>query len=113
LSKELKSQEEIALFKQYIWKLLKYPVIQLICMTPGTLNRFLKTVIKEDVPMMSAIQLIFTALQGILYALAYGYTTQVKNALYDTYLKFCCCHNNLNNSDPMVKSRKSSEISDF
>ena len=113
LSKELKSREELELFKQYIWKLLKYPIIQLICMTPGTLNRFLKTVLNEDLPMISAIQLIFTALNGILYALAYGYTTQVKSALYESYMKICCCKKqNLNNSEPMIKSRKSSEYTD-
>ncbi len=91
---------------------MKYPVIQIICMTPGTLNRFFKTVLKEDIPVMSAIHLIFTALNGILYALAYGYTKQVKSALYESYLKVCCCKQpNLNNSEPIIKSRKSSEYS--
>jgi hypothetical protein len=91
LDKELYSKEEKALLSKYIWKLLRYPLIQVICMGPGTLFRFCEVFLNQEITTLSTIHLIFTCSQGILYALAYGFTTQVKEVLKEMVLFICCC----------------------
>jgi hypothetical protein len=91
LGKELHSKEEKELLSKYIWKLLRYPLIQIICMGPGTLLRFSEVFLHKEITILSTIHIILTCGQGILYALAYGFTTQVKEVLKDICLFICCC----------------------
>lgn len=109
LNKQFTSKQERALVRGYIWKLLRYPIIQIICVFPGSINRFLQVVIDYDLPALQFLQLIFSLSQGLLYAIAYGYTTQVRKALLEsmrTYFPCLCC------MYPIRKESESSERSD-
>ena len=76
-------------------------------MGPGTLFRFCELFLNKEFTVLSTIHLIFTCSQGILYAIAYGFTTQVKEVLKE---KLCCCRKtelsvqNVSNETSSVKT---------
>lgn len=102
LDLEMKSQEEKELVKKYMWKLLRYPIIQAICLLPASINRFVKTFLKKQFFILDLLHMIFVITQGLCYAINYGYTPQVRNAIYETFTNCYCCD---------VKSRRQSESS--
>jgi hypothetical protein len=109
LDKEMHSREERELVKKYMWKLIRYPIIQAICLFPGSINRFLRIFLGIDYEVLSILHLIFVILQGFFYAIAYGYNPQVGNALYETFLScYCCRVASRTQSESSLKSRHSS-----
>jgi hypothetical protein len=115
LTKELQSKEEKQLLSKYIWKLLKYPLIQVICMGPGTLFRFFQVALSMEIKGLSVVHILFTCSQGILYALAYGFTTQVKEVLKELISCVYCRKDNIVESDEKSNSsrKESSNNSDY
>jgi len=94
LNRHFVSIEEQQMIKGYIWKLLRYPFIQIICILPGTINRLMQIIWNRNNATLQVFQLIFTTLEGLLFAIAYGYTTQVKSTLSENlnrYFYYCPC----------------------
>lgn len=91
LSRVSNTEKEREMLNRYHKKIMVYPIIQTICIMPGTIFRFLQVVLDINIIELQNIQMIFTMLQGFLYAIVYGFTTQVRKALYGTFEKFLCC----------------------
>jgi hypothetical protein len=91
LNKEMSSPQERDLAKKYIYKLLQYPIIQVVCLIPGSLSRTWQLFFDKPIFWLEVCHLIFVNIAGLCYAVAYGYTPQVKTTLYEN-LK--CCKNN-------------------
>jgi hypothetical protein len=75
---------------KYIWKLLRFIVIQIICVSPGTINRLLQIFFDIQVYEIEVLQLFMVVSQGFLFALAYGFNSQVKKVLLGTCGIYCC-----------------------
>ena len=90
----------------YIWKLLRFLVIQVICISPGTINKLL-LIFDVEVYGLEILQLVMVVSQGFIFAIAYGYNPQVRAVLYKTCAIYCCgcCICNC------LKSRRESESS--
>jgi hypothetical protein len=106
LDKNFTSREEREITKRYIWKLLRYPIIQAILIIPSTINRFLQIIDKES-EILQTIHVYFVASQGLIYAIAYGYNSQVINRLVKTFKVYCYCCPCL-----FSTSRSSSDVSE-
>lgn len=92
LNKLYNNEEEKELISRYIYKLIKYPIIQVICLIPATINRIIYVFLKETFFPIQVISMCFLASQGLLYAIAYGYNTQVREILRKSLKKtFKCC----------------------
>jgi hypothetical protein len=75
---------------KYIWKLLRFIVIQIICVSPGTINRLLQIFFDTQVYELEILQLFMVVSQGSLFAIAYGYNSQVKKVLLGTCILYSC-----------------------
>ncbi len=116
LNRESSSQNEREMINKYHKKLMIYPLIQIICIMPGTIYRFIYIVLNHDIFFIQLIQMIFTLLQGFLYAIVYGYTAQVRKALKGTFENlFCCCRKKRKESGSSMNSQRLNErtYSDF
>ena len=70
LNKEFISPQEKELAKKYIWKLIRYPLIQIICIFPGTIDRLLEVFFHKQVHFLKVLHLICILVQGIAYGIA-------------------------------------------
>jgi hypothetical protein len=90
LDKNFTTKEEREITRRFIWKLLRYPIIQAICIIPSTINRFLQ-IIDHESEVLQTIHVYFVASQGLIYAIAYGYNPQVRSRLVRTFRMYCYC----------------------
>jgi hypothetical protein len=91
LNRQIDTEREREVLSRYYKKMMIYPFIQIICIIPGTINRFLQIFLNRDIYVLQMIQILFTMMQGFLYAVVYGYTNQVRKALYGTFENVCRC----------------------
>lgn len=111
LNRELKSKEEQELAKKYMWKLIRYPVIQTVCIIPASISRFLEVFFDiKGILVLQYTHMIFVILQGFFYALAYGFTPQVRLAIMESLKKvFCLSNMTRKESQSSIKSSKYSD----
>jgi len=117
LNRESHSEIERERLNRYHKKLMIYPIIQIVCIFPGTINRFLEIFLNKSIYALQMGQIIFLLLQGFLYAIVYGYTNQVKIALRRSFENICqcCCVNRNGDSVISANTQKLNEgtISNF
>lgn len=94
--------------KKYIYSLISYFVIQIICILPATINRLYQLVNKENLQSLQIMQSVFDCSQGLLYSIVYGLNPTVKEAIKSSLQN---CFKNKNNS--IVNSRKETEDDDL
>ena len=96
LNRQIVTEREKEILNRYYKKMMIYPVIQIICILPGSINRFLQIFFNKDIFELQMIQMVFTMMQAFLYAIVYGYTYQVRKALDKTFENVCgCCFYNI------------------
>lgn len=78
LNKNFNMKEERERIHRYIIKLLWYPMIQILCVFPGTINRFLSIFYDVDLYTLQVLHLYFMVSQGFIYAISYGFIPQVR-----------------------------------
>jgi hypothetical protein len=108
LDKNYVTREEREITKVFIWKLLRYPFIQALCIFPSTINRLCQIFFDYENIVLQKTQIVFVSLQGLIYAIAYGYNPQVRQRLMKTFRAYCYCCICLFPSG----SRRGSDISD-
>jgi len=91
------SRVEKEKISKFIFKLIQYPAIQIICILPATINRLVYEFYGEYNSYVEFVCLIFISIQGICYAICYGYNPQVRTALIQSFTK-CCKKNSLDES---------------
>jgi hypothetical protein len=80
------SGEKRVIVTKFIHKLITYPIIQMVCVTPATINRITFIAFGYNL-YFELFALIFLTLQGCAYAITYGFNPQVRNALYATFCR--------------------------
>lgn len=98
------TQEEKELTSRYIWKLARYVLIEIICTTPQTISRIVFISTGEFNFLVQLISLFFISIQGILYAIAYGYNPQVRLTLRNSFLSFCRCTKKRNSTESFLST---------
>jgi hypothetical protein len=78
--------ERLAIVSRFMNKLITYPIINIVCFIPATINRII-FLIFGYIPVFQLFALIFLTLQGFAYAITYGFNPQVRNALYTTFFR--------------------------
>lgn len=63
--------------KGFIWKLMLYPIIIVVCWIWGTINGIHDHSF-ERIFWLTACQTLFSGLQGFFNSMIYGFTSQVK-----------------------------------
>jgi len=88
--REVNHASDLDLVQKVTSKLKWYPIIQIICLIPGTINRTYDMLTDEQSFELTLIQAIFDYLSGFLFAIVYGLNPSLKNAIYKC-IRFCCC----------------------
>ncbi len=102
------SLDEKKKIRAFSCKLIRFPIIQIICVIPGTVNRFIAIFYtSSNIPVLQSLQLYFTLTEGLLFAIAYGYNDNVRSILVNTIEKYCCCRNNIYRVDSEKSSLRS------
>jgi len=78
--------ERLVIVSRFMNKLITYPIIHIVCFIPATINRII-SLIFGNIPVFQLLALIFLTLQGLAYAITYGFNPQVRNALYTTFCR--------------------------
>ncbi len=82
--------------KIYIYSLISYFLIQIICILPGTINRLFQSITDERITCLDFIQSIFDCSQGLAYSVVYGFNPTVKESLRKSFNNIFKITNNSN-----------------
>jgi hypothetical protein len=81
------SGQKYVIVSRFVTKLITYPLIQIVCWLPATLNRLVFDFSGCYNLYLQLLALLFVSSQGLAYAIAYGFNPQVRSALYGTFCK--------------------------
>lgn len=90
LEKNYTDKTEKEIIYKYIKKIRLYPMIQVMCMIPCTLNRFIQ-LFGQHFIIFDYLIVIFFSIQGFLYALVFGFNPFIKDRLKEFFQKYCNC----------------------
>ena len=79
--------EKYIIVARFVKKLITYPMIQIICWIPATINRLIFNLSGSYNLYLELFALVFLTSQGLAYAIVYGFNPQVRNALYSTFCR--------------------------
>lgn len=89
LNNELRTDKEK--LKKYTNKLIWYPVIQIICLLPATVNRIIFLINPtNNTPTLDIIQAAFDSMTGFMFAIVYGFNPSVKESIKEVFAYICC-----------------------
>jgi hypothetical protein len=91
LSRLSVNDEEKIIIRKLVFKILRYPCIQLLCMLPPTLNHIIDRVTGSHNYVLYVVYILFVSSQGLFYSIAYGYNMPVLIAIGDLCNKVFCC----------------------
>ncbi len=109
LEKNYTNKTEKELIYKYIKKIRLYPMIQVMCMIPCSLNRLIQ-IFGLHLEFFDYLIVIFISIQGFLYGLVFGFEPIIKDQLKEFFQKCCkCCLDD----DPEKKGKEelSAELS--
>lgn len=99
LKRDKLSSEENTLVNKYIYRLLQFPLIQLVIVFPQTLAKFLSSMGYADA-VYANITVCLLVVQGIFYTMSYGLNNQIKKDIKELLcLCFCCKKVEVESSD--------------
>lgn len=81
------SGQKYVIVSRFVTKLITYPLIQIICWLPATLNRLVFELSGSYNLYLQLFALVFVLSQGLAYAFVYGFNPQVRSAVYATFCK--------------------------
>ena len=91
IRKEINHEEDLVLVEKFTSKLKWYPIVQIICLIPGTINRIYNMCTDQNNFELTLLQAIFDYLSGFLFAIVYGFNSSIKKAIYKCLFMLCCC----------------------
>ncbi len=89
---KIKNHDNKEAISRYIWLLVRYPLIQIICVLPITINRIVFFINGSYSTPIEVTALLFNSIQGLAYSIGYGYTDKVKSTLLECLDKVFCCN---------------------
>jgi Na+/proline symporter len=85
-----KTEKEVVY--KYIRRIRIFPVIQVCCMIPGTLSRFLQ-LFGLSHPIFDYFNVIFISMQGLLSSIVFGFNPIIKSKIKEMFQTCCnCCY---------------------
>jgi len=93
IRKEVNSRSDRERVDKITSKLKWYPIVQIVCIIPGTINRIYNLVLEDDSFILTLLQAIFDYSSGFLFALVYGLNPTIIKAIKELFSKCfpCCC----------------------
>jgi hypothetical protein len=85
------NRAEKDVIRRLVFKILRYPVIQFICLLPPTINKIIDATSGGHNFILWVVHIIFIALQGFFYSIAYGYNRLILNAISELIKRVFCC----------------------
>jgi hypothetical protein len=99
------------MINRYINKLQYYPIVQIICIFPATVNRIMYYYFDHNyVFWMSLIQIIFDSLTGLIFSIVFGFNPNVIMIICEFKEKICSKKKKKNPFDREDSSSDSSSI---
>jgi len=80
--------EEDSQDKKYIYSLISYFLIQILCIMPATVNRMYQLFTNERMNFLDYLQSIFDCSQGLAYSIVYGFNPTLRESIKITFKKF-------------------------
>lgn len=92
LEKHYTKNDEKEVIYKYIKRIRLFPIIQVSCMIPGTLSRFLQIFGITHI-FFDYLNVIFISMQGLLYSLVFGFNPIIKTQVKELFQRCCnCCY---------------------
>ena len=117
LEKNYTNKQEKEIIYKYIKRIRLFPIIQMSCLIPGTINRILELIgLRQS--FFEYLTVIVISLEGFLYTIVFGFNPIIKTKIDEILQKCCKCfppntdqrENDLNN-ELTVKNLERSETS--
>jgi len=102
VKKLINQESDKEMVDRVTYKLKWYPIIQIICFVPATINRVNDYLTGNESFILTLIQTIFDYSSGFLFAIAYGLNHTIIDYLSDC-LSICCCCIKKKEKDKSIK----------
>ena len=86
------NKEEKNAVRRLIIKILRYPVIQFICLLPPSINKLIRIITGHHNFYMYMLHIIIVSCQGLFFSIAYGYNKRIMIIIKNFFKKVFCCN---------------------
>jgi len=109
VKKLINQESDKEMVDRVTYKLKWYPIIQIICFVPATINRVYDYLTGNESFILTLIQAIFDYSSGFLFAIVYGLNHTIIDYLRDCLSICFCCKKKKENDKSFIEtdSRKS------
>lgn len=90
VKRDLNSSSDAEIVNKFTTKLKWYPIVQIICLLPGTINRIYNFSTQHEVFVLTLIQALFDFSSGFFFAIVYGLNPTIRNAICSCF-RVCFC----------------------